>query len=235
MVCDSSAGFELVVSDKFCNRTAKGSVGKDALQVRKPVLRTCNIELRLWESRPEFDYSLGRPENLIARSVNSLYCSGILLTRVRLTLQTTYQSDAPGMKFKDLSRHLQPAEGLHPENWHQHPNGRGWVENTAKVDRTAYVGPNAIVMDEARIVGSAKIKGNARVGGSALVEDSTIDGRAEVNEMAKILKNSEVTGNTFIGGYAVLVGESCDSGQLRPWTNVARAAWRQADSGRAMG
>ena len=29
--------------------------------------------------------------------------------------------------------------------WHQHPNGGGWIENTAYVDASAYVGPYAVV------------------------------------------------------------------------------------------
>jgi len=31
------------------------------------------------------------------------------------------------------------------ETWHQHPNGGGWVQNTAHVDKTAYIGRNAVV------------------------------------------------------------------------------------------
>ena len=35
------------------------------------------------------------------------------------------------------------------ETWHKHPNGKGWVENTANVAETAYVGPKALVYGNA--------------------------------------------------------------------------------------
>ena len=42
---------------------------------------------------------------------------------------------------------------------HQHPNGGGWVADTATVEKTAYVGPGA------RVSGAACVFGNARVFG----------------------------------------------------------------------
>ena len=33
--------------------------------------------------------------------------------------------------------------------WHRHPNGGGWVQDTAHVDDTAYVGPKAWVYGSA--------------------------------------------------------------------------------------
>lgn len=47
--------------------------------------------------------------------------------------------------------------------WHRHPNGGGWVEDTATVDETAYVGPDA------RVYGAARVSGNAEVFGAAQV------------------------------------------------------------------
>jgi len=49
------------------------------------------------------------------------------------------------------------------ETWHQHPNGGGWVENTAIVDATAYVGTGATICGDATIGGDAMIGGDARV------------------------------------------------------------------------
>ncbi len=46
-----------------------------------------------------------------------------------------------------------------PETWHQHPNGGGWVQNTATVAETAYVGPDAHVYGNARVYGSAHVYG----------------------------------------------------------------------------
>ena len=47
--------------------------------------------------------------------------------------------------------------------WHRHPNGGGWVQDTAHVDDTAYVGPDAQVSGSARVYGSARVCGSAWV------------------------------------------------------------------------
>jgi len=40
-------------------------------------------------------------------------------------------------------------DGKGPVLAHKHPNGGGWVANTADVDDTAFVGPNACVSGSA--------------------------------------------------------------------------------------
>ena len=50
---------------------------------------------------------------------------------------------------------------------HQHPNGGGWVANTASVEKTVYVSPNAWVYDNAQVYGDAGVYGDARVSGDA--------------------------------------------------------------------
>ena len=56
---------------------------------------------------------------------------------------------------------LQDLQKLFPEasesTWHQHPNGGGWVENTARVDASAYVGPDAVVYGDAWVFGNARV------------------------------------------------------------------------------
>jgi hypothetical protein len=42
-------------------------------------------------------------------------------------------------------------DGLGPVPAHKHPNGGGWVADTATVADTAYVGPEAKVYDNARV------------------------------------------------------------------------------------
>ena len=39
--------------------------------------------------------------------------------------------------------------------WHRHPNGGGWVQDTASVDETAHIGPDAEVSVAARVSGNA--------------------------------------------------------------------------------
>ena len=54
--------------------------------------------------------------------------------------------------------------GAGDEPAHRHPNGGGWVADTAQVDATAYVGPDAQVSGEAQVFGKAWVSGEARVG-----------------------------------------------------------------------
>lgn len=48
---------------------------------------------------------------------------------------------------------------------HQHPNGLGWVADTATVEVSAYVGPDAQVYENAQVCGNARVYGDARVCG----------------------------------------------------------------------
>ena len=59
--------------------------------------------------------------------------------------------------------------GFGPVPAHQHPNGRGWVADTAHVDDSAYIGPDARVFGDARVSGGAWVSGGARVFGDAWV------------------------------------------------------------------
>ena len=52
---------------------------------------------------------------------------------------------------------------------HQHPNGGGWVANTASVEKTVYVGPNAQVFGNAQVSGNARVSDDAQVSGNAWV------------------------------------------------------------------
>ena len=55
---------------------------------------------------------------------------------------------------------------------HQHPNGGGWVADTASVDETAFVGPDAEVYGHAGVYGHARVFGNASVFGDAVIKTS---------------------------------------------------------------
>ncbi|MHC4201046.1 MAG: DUF6055 domain-containing protein, partial [Planctomycetota bacterium] len=66
----------------------------------------------------------------------------------------------------------------------RHPNGGGWVAETATVAPTAYVGPDAMVLGEAKVLdqaivedyavvtGRAVVSGHARITGQAIVKDA---------------------------------------------------------------
>ncbi|MDE0839698.1 MAG: DUF6055 domain-containing protein, partial [Kiritimatiellae bacterium] len=71
-----------------------------------------------------------------------------------------------------------------------HPNGGGWVADSADVDETAYVGPstrvvgasqvrdNAVIEGSAVVLGRSVISGNAKVSGGAVIADKVMDGYA---------------------------------------------------------
>lgn len=96
---------------------------------------------------------------------------------------------------------------------HRHPNGGGWVAESATVADTAYVGPNAKVYGHATVVGCAEIRditkvyGNARVSGHAQVY-----GAAEIYDRAMIFGHAQVCDYAWawrgvkVGGYAVVQG-----------------------------
>ena len=50
--------------------------------------------------------------------------------------------------------------GAGPVPAHQHPNGGGWVADTAHVDDTAYVGRDAWVFGKAWVYGNARVYGD---------------------------------------------------------------------------
>lgn len=58
------------------------------------------------------------------------------------------------MTFEELKK-LHPAATL--DTWHLHPNGGGWIENTAWVSGDAWVCGNA------RVSGNAQVYGDIRV------------------------------------------------------------------------
>ncbi|MEY5025558.1 MAG: hypothetical protein RLZZ244_1086, partial [Verrucomicrobiota bacterium] len=88
---------------------------------------------------------------------------------------------------------------LTPGVSHAHPNGGGWVENSATVDVSAYVGPNAKVLGTARVTGSARIedyaviKDSARVEGSAVVSGhALVEGDAQVSASARVRDRAQI-------------------------------------------
>lgn len=77
---------------------------------------------------------------------------------------------------------------LKDDEQHQHPNGLGWVANTAKVDKSVYVGPHAIVYgqaeltDKVRVEGTSQVSGHAKLSGNAVIAGNAwIDGNFKAN------------------------------------------------------
>lgn len=91
---------------------------------------------------------------------------------------------------------------------HQHPNGGGWVANTAEVDPQAYVGAGCEVADHAKVRAGAKLYDRAYVGGYAEVSgpdtvimgDATVDGWAVLRGGVRMLDHSRATGHCVLSG-----------------------------------
>ena len=84
-------------------------------------------------------------------------------------------------------------DGSGPVPAHQHPNGGGWVADTALVDATAYV------EDTARVYGSAQVFGDAQVSGKAQVF-----GEARVSGRARVFGDAQVSGRAQVFGSAIV-------------------------------
>ena len=77
--------------------------------------------------------------------------------------------------------------GFGPVPAHRHPNGGGWVADTAQVFDNTLVFGNTQVFDNARVFGNAQVSGNARVFDKARVYgDAQVSGDARVAGKARI-------------------------------------------------
>jgi carbonic anhydrase/acetyltransferase-like protein (isoleucine patch superfamily) len=86
---------------------------------------------------------------------------------------------------------------------HQHPNGGGWVANSATVDATSYVGPNAQVLNTAQVLGNARIEEYAVVRNNAVVSDNAV-----VSGHAMVYENARVSGNAKVRDWAMVCGST---------------------------
>ena len=112
---------------------------------------------------------------------------------------------------------------------HKHPNGGGFVADTARVADSVYVAENAQVLGYAEVSGNASILGHsvvagaAKVSGNAIVGDSAcVCGQAVISENARIIESAMVTdaytvsGNATVKGTAFLYGKGTATGQAMP-------------------
>lgn len=101
-----------------------------------------------------------------------------------------------------------------------HPNGGGFVANTATAASTAYIGPTA------RVLGSARVLHNARVEDFAVVADSaTVQNNAVVSGHALVKGNATVRDNARIRDRAVIQNAAVrDKAKVEGYANVSNAA-----------
>jgi carbonic anhydrase/acetyltransferase-like protein (isoleucine patch superfamily) len=98
-----------------------------------------------------------------------------------------------------------------------HPNGGGFVAQSAYAAPSAYVGPGACVLGQARVLDGARVldhavirdnaqvSGQAQVTGFALVgENARISGQAAVGDRARVWGGCEVTQSGQVRGHSVI-------------------------------
>ena len=74
------------------------------------------------------------------------------------------------------------SDGNGPVPARRHPNGGGWVADTAFASESVYVGPNAQVFGNARVFGDAQVSENARV-----YENAQVYGNARISKTPVVL------------------------------------------------
>ena len=125
-------------------------------------------------------------------------------------------------------------DGNGPVPAHQHPNGDGWVADTATVAASAFIGPIAKVYGNAEVFGSALVSGNALVFGNAKVYglawatgDAKVSGAAWVYGYAWVYGNAKVSGNAKFYGDAKVFGDAQVFGDAKVFGDamVSGDAW----------
>ena len=91
----------------------------------------------------------------------------------------------------------------------RHPNGGGFVAETALVE------PSAFVSHDAQVLGNSKVLGKVRIEDFAEVRDSTVQDTAVVSGHALIADRSVVAGNARVRDYAVVRNASTIRGNAR--------------------
>ena len=99
---------------------------------------------------------------------------------------------------------------------HRHPNGGGWVANTAYIAPTVEVGTKARVYNYARVLDYVKVRGYAKVYGYAQAFDyAEVFENAVVFGHARLHGYSEVFADARVSGLAVISGDARVSGIRR--------------------
>lgn len=134
----------------------------------------------------------------------------------------TYKADPfrPGYGRKDRYPYMVKFSGTAPmaerlrsplpkQEGRPHPNGGGFVANSASVAATAFVGPKAVVLDQARVEGTARIEGMGVVRGAATVKDqAVVAGQAVVSERATLAGRARAGGGAVIAQNATVQGDA---------------------------
>ena len=104
-------------------------------------------------------------------------------------------------------------DGRGPVAAHQHPNGLGWVADTAQVGKGVYVGPEALVSGWARVTEDVRLCDHCQVcdyaslSGTVLVRDyASVGGSASIEGEVELCGHCYVGGSSRLNGRAILGG-----------------------------
>ena len=96
---------------------------------------------------------------------------------------------------------------------HKHPNGLGWVADTAQVENTVHVGPEARVCGWARVTGEVRLCDYSQVcdyasvgGKTRLADHATVGGYASVDDGVELHEDCYVGGGSSLKNHEVLRG-----------------------------
>lgn len=108
---------------------------------------------------------------------------------------------------------IQQAETYAKGAGHAHPNGGGWVADSASVADSVYVAPNAMVLGTANVSGNVRIEDHAIIAGTASVKDNAvISGHAIVDGGGMVYDNGWKFGSVTVSGNAVISDSAVVSG-----------------------
>jgi hypothetical protein len=109
-----------------------------------------------------------------------------------------------------------------------HPNGGGFVADSATVEATAFVGPQAKVLGSAKVLGNSRILDHAVVRGAAEIRDEVeISGHSVIQGEARIRDAARVRGHAFVGGRVQLRdrARAADLVDLQESMEISGDAW----------
>ena len=117
---------------------------------------------------------------------------------------------------------VQQSGGYSKGAGHTHPNGGGWVANSAKVADSVYVGPDAMVLGSADLSGNVRVEDHAVVANGVTATDNVvISGHAIVDGGGMIYDNGwkfgtvQLSGNAVISDSAVVTNSCTVSGNAK--------------------
>ena len=133
------------------------------------------------------------PDDINSEKIRELWQEGLGHMRA---IDALVSQEPPFRKFENSQLH-DFGDGRPQVFAREHPNGGGWVADTAEVATTARVAPLATVSGFARVEGEAQI-----------VNEAVVTDEAVVKDFAQVADNARISGKASVGGHALVRGEA---------------------------